>query len=190
MLEYNDERHEYRLDGVIIPSVTQVLSAAGLIDFDYVSREALEIATERGNIVHRIIELYELGTLDESSIDPALRGYFDGYLSVKAAGLLPARPDAIEEMVHSPLHRYAGRLDQRFGADWINDIKTGSQYKAHGLQLSGYWFAIQPDMRISPRRLTCTYLTADGGGTVKDYQYDPLNWIIERGAYNVMEKYK
>lgn len=190
MLEYNDERHEYRLDGVIVPSVTQVLSSVGLIDFDFVSREALAIATERGDIVHRIIELYELGTLDENSIDPALRGYFDGYLSVKAAGLLPARPDAIEEMVHSPLHRYAGRLDQRYGADWINDIKTGPPHKAHGLQQSGYWLCLQPDMRIKPRRLTCTYLAADGGAFVKDYDYDPLGWITARAFYNLKEKYR
>jgi len=184
MLEFNAERHEYRYNGVIVPSVTGIISAVGLYDFDHVSRETLKIAAERGTIVHQCVEWHEAEILDPDSIDPELRGYFDAYLMLKDRGDLPSKPDATEERVYSVTYLYAGTLDQRFGCDWINDIKTGQPDPAHGLQLSAYWLAIQSDMRIKPRRLTGTYLRPDGTGTVIDYKYEPLSWMGVLADYN------
>lgn len=175
-LTFNAERHEYKIDGVIVPSVTQILSAVGLYDYDFVSRETLDVAAERGRIVHQYCEWYERGVLDQSSIDPELQGYFDAYLSAKNHGVIPA-PDLVEHRVGSKKFNYAGTLDQFFEPGWINDIKTGAKSPEHGLQVSGYWMAMTGDMTSKPGRLTCLYLARDGSHELVKYRYEPLPWI-------------
>lgn len=171
---FNEERHEYSVNGRIIPSVTQIISAVGLYEFDYVSRETLAIAAERGRIVHTCVEWYEKGELDESSIDPELTGYFEAYLDCRMVNSFPA-PVAIEERVYSEQYGYAGTLDQEFPDDWLNDIKTGLPSPVHGLQLSGYWLA-KYGMGRKPKRLTGTYLKP-GNHKLIEYPYEPLAWL-------------
>lgn len=183
MLEYSDERHEYRYNGVIVPSVTGIISATKLVDYDRANCDELSAAALRGTIIHQCIEWYENGTLDIDSIDPELRGYFDAYLSLRKSDL--PKPTATEERVYSVRYKYAGTLDQRFEDDWINDIKTGRPHWTHGLQLTAYWLAKTDNLRIKPRRLTATYLRPDGTGEVKDYKYIPCEWIPTRRFYNV-----
>lgn len=173
-LEFDAASHTYRYAGKVIPSVTQIISALGLYEFDFVSRETLRVAAERGRIVHQCIEWYEAGELDVDSIDDELRGYFDAYLACKADGILP-KPDATECRVFSKTYGYAGTLDQLF-AGWINDIKTGDPDPAHGLQLSAYWLALYGLMN-KPNRLTGTYLRRDGTYKIVDYPYEPQIWL-------------
>ena len=189
MLTFNEELHEYRLDGVVIPSVTTIISAVGLYDFDYVSAETLAVAAERGTIIHRCIEWYAQGQRDESSIDPELVGYFLGSLNMKEAGLLPDRPVEIERRVCSKRFRYAGTLDQKYELDWINDLKTGLPGPEHGLQLSAYWLADYEDLLTKPKRLTGSYLHRDGStGDLIDYPYDPQTWLAIRTEYEWRKK--
>lgn len=187
-LIFNEEKHEYAVSGRVIPSVTQIISAVGLYEFDHVSRETLRIAAERGRIVHTYIEWHEQGILDESSIDPELQGYFDGYLEVKKNNGFPA-PLAIEKRVYSEAYKYAGTLDQLITDRWINDHKTGEQSPTHGLQLSAYWLALHPNMSDKPERLTCTYLKKDGSGKLVDYPYQPLIWLAILTDYNWRKKH-
>ena len=63
-LQFDAAAHRYTLNGVILPSVTQIISAVGLYEYDYVSAETLAVAAERGRYVHEMIEMYEEGTLD------------------------------------------------------------------------------------------------------------------------------
>lgn len=184
-LTFNEEKHEYRVGGVVVPSVTTILSAVGLYDFDFVSSETLAVAAERGKIVHTYIEWYEQGELDESTIDPELAGYFESYIKMKDAGLLPERPSAIEKRLYSAKFKYAGTLDQMYGNDWINDIKTGLLGAEHGLQLSAYWMAEHESLTDKPRRLTCSYLHRDGTcGSLVEYKYEPLIWLSVLTDYN------
>ena len=156
-LTFDPITHLYRLDGSAIPSVTQILSGVGLSDYSYIPTETLQIATERGTVVHKIIEWYEQDILDEESIDPELKGYFESYLRAKDAGLLfdRNRPDEMEKQVFSEKYKYAGTLDQLYFDSWINDLKTGQPQPEHGLQLSGYW-------HLLARYWICH--TNDGGG--------------------------
>lgn len=187
-LIFDAESHTYTLGGVKLPSVTTVLSAVGLYDFDFVPAETLRIAAERGKIIHCCIEWYEQGELDESSIDPELAGYFESYLRMKDAGLLPDKPSAIEKRLYSAKYKYAGTLDQMFGSDWINDIKTTLPGAEHGLQLSAYWLAEHENMLIKPRRLTCSYLHRDGScGDLVEYRYEPLAWLAVLTDYRWRE---
>lgn len=176
-LQFDEAAHRYTVNGKIIPSVTQIISAVGLYEFDFVSRQTLAIAAERGRIVHTYIEWYEQGCLDENSIDPDLAGYFEAYLAAKEAGKLPEAPTAIEKRVYSEKYQYAGTLDQMFGEKWIHDHKTGVESPTHGLQLSGYWLALHPDLRDKPDRLTCGYYANTGEYRIVEYPYEPLAWL-------------
>lgn len=174
-LKFNAATHTYTCRGKVIPSVTQIISAVGLYEFDFVSRQTLAVAAERGRVVHECVELFERGELDESSVDPELAGYFEAYLECRKVHAFPP-PVAIEERVFSEPYQYAGTLDQEFPGDWLNDIKTGPPSPVHGLQLSGYWLA-KYGMSRKPQRLTGTYLKPNGDHELREYPYDPLVWL-------------
>ena len=57
-LEYIDESHTYLCDGVIVPSVTQILKIKFGGKYKGVSKRTLERAANKGTEVHRAIELY------------------------------------------------------------------------------------------------------------------------------------
>lgn len=55
-LEYDDETHTYIVDGIIVPSVTQLLGIKFGHKYDDVSAETLNKAAERGTAIHKAIE--------------------------------------------------------------------------------------------------------------------------------------
>lgn len=57
-LEYDDDTHTYIVDGVIVPSVTQILAAKFGNKYANVNTEVLKRAAERGTAIHRAIEEY------------------------------------------------------------------------------------------------------------------------------------
>ena len=57
-LEYIDDIHAYLVDGVIVPSVTQILKLKFGNKYDNVSRQTLKRAAEKGTEVHEAIENY------------------------------------------------------------------------------------------------------------------------------------
>lgn len=58
ILEFDEETHTYILDGVIVPSVTQILENKFGNKYKSVNREVLRRASERGTLIHKIIEDY------------------------------------------------------------------------------------------------------------------------------------
>jgi len=139
MLTFNEPTHTYQWDGKHVPSVTQAIFNAGLVDdrwFDDYSRD-------RGTAVHRATELFDLGTLDESTLDPVLVPYLSAYkLFLLETG---AEWDAIEERVFNKVYRYSGTLDRRGtinGRNVIVDLKTGQPNKTTALQIAAYAAAL------------------------------------------------
>lgn len=57
-LEYIDETHTYLVDGVIMPSITQILKVKFGNKYAGVSAEVLQNAAEKGTAVHEAIEMY------------------------------------------------------------------------------------------------------------------------------------
>lgn len=55
-LEYDDENHTYIVDGVIVPSVTQILGVKFGNKYAGVNRSTLERAASRGTAIHKAIE--------------------------------------------------------------------------------------------------------------------------------------
>lgn len=59
MIEFNAENHEYKLDGKVLLSVTQLMKKHGLApNYDGVPEEVLNAKAARGSLIHEEIENY------------------------------------------------------------------------------------------------------------------------------------
>lgn len=57
-LEYFDDTHQYLVDGLLVPSITQILKERFGNKYDGVSQSILNKAAEKGTQVHKAIEDY------------------------------------------------------------------------------------------------------------------------------------
>lgn len=73
VLEYIDETHTYLYDGVVLPSITQLLKVKFGNKYNGIPKETLERASVQGTAVHKAIEDYEQQGI-ESEL-PELRNY-------------------------------------------------------------------------------------------------------------------
>ena len=58
-LEYIDEIHQYLVDGLCVPSITQLIKMKFGNKYDGISKEILKRAADKGNAMHEAIELFE-----------------------------------------------------------------------------------------------------------------------------------
>lgn len=140
-LDFDPVAHRYRVGDRELISVTQALTAAGLID----SRWFTEDSAARGTYVHAAIQMHHEGDLDEDSLDPVLSPYFEAYKKFLAETGFEL--DACEERLCDETLGYAGTLDLRGrirrrgltypGIDII-DVKTGSVPPHVGPQTAAY----------------------------------------------------
>jgi hypothetical protein len=136
-LEYDDDTHTYLVDGVIVPSVTQVLKVKFGGMYESVAPEVLKKAGERGTAVHKSIEDYctkgiDLGTTEVRHFR-FLKNYYD---------LKPVKNEIPIIVCKDDIPVTAGRLDMilDIGGDRaVADIKTTStlnkEYLAYQLNL-------------------------------------------------------
>ena len=73
ILEYIDETHTYIYNGIVLPSVTQLLKVKFGNKYDGIPKEILERAASRGTALHKAIEDYEKQGI-ESDV-PELRNW-------------------------------------------------------------------------------------------------------------------
>lgn len=150
-ITFNEELHEYRFNGKVVPSVTQLIEWA--YNFSHVPEDVMEYKSMLGTAVHKACELLDLGTLDESSVDPVVAPYLDAYRRFTAE--CHPKWDAIEMRVFSEIYGYAGTLDRRgevMGSYGYFDIKTSATISPPvGMQLSGYKIA-DGDRGITTKR--------------------------------------
>lgn len=123
-IEFDEEKHLYTVDGVKMPSVTEILSPLTAKHYGEISKETLRLAADRGTAVHEACELLDYG-FEPEDIPAEWMGYVDAY----AAFLNDYRPKwhGIEEMVYSPEGGYCGRVDRYGLIDGkmsVLDIKT------------------------------------------------------------------
>ena len=64
-LEYIDESHTYLYNGVILPSITQILKSKFGNKYIGVDEKVLQRASEKGTEVHKAIEDYEKRSIDD-----------------------------------------------------------------------------------------------------------------------------
>ena len=133
MLEFVEETHSYFWNGDRVPSITQVLVEAGIVETEFCKQSG----TDRGSAVHLACQFLDEGMLDESSLDSVVVPYFEAYKRFKEeSGFVP---DLIEHRFYNDHHGYAGTLDRTGvlnGRNVILEIKTSLKIDRWvGLQL-------------------------------------------------------
>ena len=121
MIEYLDDIHTYLANGVIIPSVSQLVAFATGDDYSVIPKQILKNACDFGTDIHEAIEHYfangSLPTFDE----PYRKLAFNEFLKLKDDIKNPKC-----EMMIDYEERYAGRIDILDGEILI-DTKTNSK---------------------------------------------------------------
>lgn len=149
-LEFEENRHIYTLDGVVIPSVTTIMRPLSQSLYRGVDESVLNKAAARGTAVHNAIENYTLFGL--SDIEPMYKGYLDAYVSW-CKDYSP-QPIATECKVYHKILRYAGTSDllaiidgKRILVDYktsatVNKMLTGIQVEAYSKAYESHDFPI------------------------------------------------
>lgn len=170
VLTFDNARHEYRLDGAVIPGVTRLLWH--LHSFAGVSREVLDAASERGTAVHIACQLWDEDNLDGASVDQAIAGYVEAWKQFTRDFSPNWRH--IETRGFHPTLRYAGTVDRAGVIDGrmtVLDIKTGAPHPVWGIQTAAY---AQMLGMPSARRATVK-LNDDGTYRLRPWN-DPTDW--------------
>lgn len=183
-INFDAERHVYTdSQGREVPSVTGIISAGGLIDTKWSTAWHME----RGTAVHRAVELFEQGDLDEGSLDPVIVPYLDAWHRFRAeTGYVS---NALEQRIYNPVYRYAGTLDQigiMQDRTCLVDLKTGTCQRWWALQTAAYNAVAKCRDRYS--------LELHGDGTYRLIQHtkktDFQAFLACLTVYNLQQEYK
>jgi hypothetical protein len=159
-IDFEESTHTYTVDGVVRPSVTQVLSL--LHDWSVVDPDVLARAQQFGTHVHDATALYDQRDLAEDLLHPDLKGCLEAWKRFRRE----REPvvEAVELQLYSEKYGYPGRCDRivkisRKGKSTpqrvVLDIKTGDQLMdSVDLQLAAYaqaWNEEHPRKRATGR---------------------------------------
>jgi hypothetical protein len=190
---FNDERHEYTVDGKVIPSVTQILQDVGLIDLSAIPADRLEAAREFGIAVHSACELSDKGELDESTLDDNLVPYLEAWNKFKKDThifLLEC-----ERPFFSSTYGFAGTPDRigMISLPTIIDIKsTAGLNPITELQTAGYGILYEEN-KIGQRSYNRMGVLLKPDGTYKVHKYrnesDKNSFLSCLAVYNLKRRY-
>lgn len=207
---FDEEKHEYKLDGLVIPGVTSILSDMGLsgihwsildelralknkeIEVCHLSPQALAIylAGQFGKAAHKATELYDLGTLDESSLDPAIVPYLDAWR--KCRGEKGISVIEVELKMYHPVHFFATTIDKVVeinGKLTILEIKTSAQWPVCvGLQTASHQVVYNHNKKRknSVTQRMAVKLKANGNYEIApDEMFTKLDWNHFLSALNL-----
>ena len=120
-IKFDPIAHEYYLktrnSETVVPGVSHILSETGVAeDYSGANREVMLNAQRRGTRVHRAIELYDNGDLDDKSVHYEDSLFFDNYL--RFAKDYPCfKPIYSEKQFYYSVDgkRYCGTVDKVYG---------------------------------------------------------------------------
>lgn len=141
-LTFDADIHAYHLNGVRLPSVTQVLFEAGLVDTAWYTDEA----RLRGTYVHAALALDHEGELDDDTLDPALAPYVTAWREYKRDAAIQVL--SYEQPVCDPERGYAGTYDvivtdATVMPPLLIDVKSGEPEPWAELQTAAYARAVK-----------------------------------------------
>ena len=151
-LKFDPITHRYYLDNKQIDGLTSTIAEAGLIG-NYGS----EWHMDKGTAIHLATELWDRGTLDESTIDVRINGPLESWKRFRDdQGYAPME---IEYPTYHPELLVGCKIDRLPGP---LDIKSGSPEPWHILQIAFQWSTLLCHHlnRSSPIDV---YLDPDGG---------------------------
>lgn len=190
-LKFDPGPHRYTLDGMLIPSVTQVMEPH--LPYAGLPKDVREAALLRGTLVHVLTEHYDARTFDSEMRALAKEAGLDGYIHAWGTYLNEHKVTilASEQRVYHTKYRYCGTLDRIVeeaftpGIAELVDIKTGELSPFYAWQTAAYCAAVSEGGITIPRR-ACVQLKADG--TYRHHLYTaPEDWPAFLGALKVAE---
>ena len=135
-LEYFDDTHTYLVDGIIVPSVTQLLNRKFGKKYDTVDANTLKKAADRGTMIHKAIEEYCKTGRNEEIPEVKDFKFLQHYYNFFVYG------NEMPIILNFAGETYAGRLDMIISIEdvfAVADIKTTStldkEYLGHQLNL-------------------------------------------------------
>ena len=182
----DESTHLYKVDGLQMDSVTQILKAEGFInDAFYTAGSA-----DRGTYIHHGCHLDDLNDLDEASFNPEWLGYIEAWRKCKKdEGITIVKN---EVRVYSKLWQYVGTLDKIGGIGSegvIIDIKTGAPKKADKYQLEAYRTAAD-EMGLGKFHKYACYLKKDGTYKLEPFtnKRDHNEWLSIVTVHNLKKR--
>jgi hypothetical protein len=183
VFSFEEATHTYAIDGVKVPSVTQILKP--LYSFDGIPAAVLNAKAALGTAVHRACELLDKDDLDEESDEgraalAPLSGYLNAYKAFKRDKRLVIL--ANEKRLFHPVHRYAGQIDRSYAMDgdvWDVDLKsTVSMSPIVGIQTAAYTDMLRANGRADIKaRRGALQLFPDGKYKLHEFS-DPQDFPV------------
>lgn len=106
-LTFEEQKHIYRLNGMMLPSVTTLMKPLSEDFYDGISPDVLDRAAKRGTAIHNAVENFAQFGIED--ITPEYAGYFRAFLSWWKAR--KPEPLATEHRVYHKVLLYAGTVD-------------------------------------------------------------------------------
>jgi hypothetical protein len=190
VLTFDEAKHEYRVDGRVVPSVTQILKRVFPDVYSGIPAHILDRKARLGTAVHKTIELELAGRLDYTTIHAEVQPYFESWLQWWES-LANKSTLGSERRIHCEAGGYCGAIDwdgEIDGSLWTIDWKiTNHRMPTHRLQIAGgYAFGYRPENRAGG-----LYLKADGS-IAELVEYDVKktlpDWLSVLRVHKLMEQ--
>ena len=79
MIKFNEDKHEYTVDGKVVPCVSDIMKCATCLYYtDEIPQQVLELACKKGSAVHKAIEDYLL--FEDYEIEEQYKPIFNQFL--------------------------------------------------------------------------------------------------------------
>lgn len=180
MIEYIDEIHCYLANGIIIPSVSQLVQFATGDDYTNIPHYILEQSQLFGTEIHQAIQEYLEKHLITEFDDPYKDLAFEEFLKRKDDIKKP-----ICEMMIDYQERYGGRLDILDGSTLI-DIKTNTNLNIPHLEWQLGFYALALESKgIKIDNFKCLWLPKRKSGRWVDITPKPKEELLK-----VLEDYE
>ena len=181
-LEYFEDTHTYLYDGLMLPSVTQIIGVKYRNDYASVPPAVLNNASKRGTAVHKAIENFNVSGYDDGS--EAVRNF--KFLQ-KQYGFEVMDSELPIVLFNDDMPIACGRLDMTMimdGETGIADIKTVSTLNKEKIayQLNLYRIGLMQSYGVDAKFLKIIHLR-DGIRKVID---SPIN---EGMTWELIDKY-
>lgn len=181
-IEYLDDVHAYLIDGVLVPSVSQLIRFKYPDAYKGIPDTILKRKASYGTKVHDYVQRFAEGEfsieeLQKRNIDPNIKIAVEQFESLRKKWSFQIKD--MEQIVHYK-NKYAGRYDLRTKDDLIIDIKTTAEIHEDmlSLQLGLYQMAEGIESEVS----YCIWLPKGKAGKVvaiNPWTYDECKELLK-----------
>ena len=139
--QFDPAKHLFTVDGVTVPSVTQILKSVGLINFAGIPASVLNHKRDVGSAVHLATHYLDEDALDWSTVSEECEPYVRAYESFKRnSGFEPELIEykSVAQVDGMRFGMIVDRTGVIGGKPTLLELKTGEPSASWPVQLAGY----------------------------------------------------